>query len=64
MEPTLRDFKSVQSIIEERLLNEKRSETFKTYVQKLKGNIEVKIDEKALDDLSPSVPSATAPATQ
>jgi len=52
MEPTLRDFKAVQGIVEERLINERRSGTFKAFVQKLKGNTEIKIDEKALEGLT------------
>ncbi len=49
MEPRLRELKVVQKIVEERLLREKRSKTFKDFVEKLKGNVNIDIDEKALD---------------
>lgn len=48
-EPRLRDLKSVKSMVEERLMNEKRSSTFKALIEKLKGNVKIEIDEKALE---------------
>ncbi|HTL71206.1 MAG TPA: peptidylprolyl isomerase [Candidatus Eisenbacteria bacterium] len=48
MEPTLRPFKAVKRSIEEKLLNEKRSEAFKALVKRLRGNAEIKVDDKAL----------------
>jgi peptidyl-prolyl cis-trans isomerase C len=53
-EPRLRDFNSVRHYVEERMLNEKRSTAFKSYVGKLKGNLKMKVDEKALDAVSPN----------
>ena len=50
-EPRLRDLKSVKSLVEERLVNEKRSSTLKTLIEKLKGNTKVEIDEKALREI-------------
>lgn len=49
VEPRLREFKSVKNSVEERLIGEKRSKTFKDYVEKLKGNRKIVIDEQALD---------------
>ncbi len=49
MEPTLRDFPAVKSLIEERLTNEKRSDAFKVLIARLKGNTQIKIDEQALE---------------
>ena len=56
MEPRLRDFRSVQNIAKERLINERRSKAFRAYVDKLKGNVKVDIDDKALKDLQLSSP--------
>ncbi len=49
IEPTLRDFKAVRPIVEERLLNEKKTKTFKSLVQRLRGNSKIDVDEKALE---------------
>ena len=49
VEPRLRELKAVSNIVEERLVREKRSKTFKEFVAKLKGNTKVEIDEKALE---------------
>lgn len=57
-EPILRDFKSIKERLQERMLLQKRSQAFKVYVEKLKGNSRVDIDEKALDSVSPPVPAA------
>ena len=47
--PSLRDFDSVKSRVEERLLSEKKSKAFKELIGRLKGNAQMQIDEKALD---------------
>jgi peptidyl-prolyl cis-trans isomerase C len=52
VEPRVRDFKAVRGLVEERLLNEKRSKIFREYVQKLKGNAKIDIDETALETVS------------
>ena len=51
-EPHLRDFQSVKKLVEERLVNERRSKAFKDYIEKLKGNVKIDIDEQALEHLS------------
>ncbi len=48
LEPTLRDFRAVKPLVEERLLNEKRSKAFKAFVEKLEGSTKIEFDEKAL----------------
>ena len=48
-EPTIRDFKLVKSIVERQLVNQKRTKVYREYVQKLRGNTKVAIDEKALE---------------
>ena len=50
-EPHLREFQSVKKQVEERLVNGRRSKAFKEYVEKLKGNIKVEVDEPALEKL-------------
>lgn len=50
-EPALRDFKLVRGIVEKQILNEKRSRLFKDFVQKMRGNTKVEIDEKALESV-------------
>lgn len=52
VEPSLRDFKSVRRFVEERILGRKRSQSFKAFVEKLKGGSKIEIDEKALDAVS------------
>ncbi len=49
VEPRLRDFQSVKKKVEERLMNEHRAKMFKDYVEKLKGNVKIEIDEKSLE---------------
>lgn len=51
MEPMLRDFKAVRTLVEERLLNEKRSTAFKAFVERLKNGKKIEVDETALDAL-------------
>ena len=51
-EPHLRDFQSVKKMVEERLVNERRTKAFKEYVEKLKGNVKVDVDEIALEKTS------------
>ena len=51
MEPRLREFRSVKAAIEERLLKEKRSRIFKEFVEKLKGNRKIEVNEKALESI-------------
>jgi len=51
-EPRLRDLKSVKSMVEERLRNEKRSSKLRELIEKLKGNAKVEIDEKALEAIA------------
>ncbi|MEI8344875.1 MAG: hypothetical protein WCG06_02265, partial [Candidatus Omnitrophota bacterium] len=48
-EPTLREYKAVRALIQERLLNEKRSKRLRALLDQLKGNTKVEIDQKALD---------------
>jgi peptidyl-prolyl cis-trans isomerase C len=48
MEPRLRELRAVRNLVEERLVNEKRSRAFKEFVEKLKGNTKIEIDEAAL----------------
>jgi len=48
-EPMLRDFKLVKGIVERQLINQKRSKTYREFVQKLRGSIKVAFDEKALE---------------
>ena len=46
---SLKEFKSVKRVIEERLISEKKSEIFKQLVEKLKGSEKINVDEKALE---------------
>lgn len=48
-EPSLRDFKAMKPLIERQLLNEKRSDRFKEYIGKIKGNAKIEIDDKKLE---------------
>jgi peptidyl-prolyl cis-trans isomerase C len=52
-EPRLRDFNSVKSYVEERILREKRSALFKDYVGKLRKDAKLKVDEKTLEEAGP-----------
>jgi peptidyl-prolyl cis-trans isomerase C len=56
-EPSLREFRTVKSLIQERLLNEKRSKIFKALIDKLRSGSKIQIDEKALETVSLDVPS-------
>src|SRR3989338_2981164 len=49
IEPTLRDFKTVKPIVEERLFNERKARMFKDLVQRLRGNSKIDVDENALE---------------
>ena len=51
-EPRLRDLKSVKNLVKERLVNERRSKTFKEFVEKLQGNSKIEFDDKALEDVT------------
>jgi peptidyl-prolyl cis-trans isomerase C len=48
-EPTLRDFRAVRALIQERLLNEKRTKRLRVLLERLKGNTKVVFDDKALE---------------
>lgn len=52
VEPRLRDFKIVRPLVERQLLDERRSRLLKDLLQKIRGNTQVAIDEKALESLS------------
>lgn len=58
LQPSLREFRAVRGAIEERLLNQKRSELLKKLIEKLRSDHKVQLDEKALDALQFDVPSA------
>ena len=51
LEPTLREFRDVKGLVEQRLVSEKRSRAFRALVEKLKGNVRVDVDEKKLEAL-------------
>ncbi len=51
--PSVREFKSVKNLVEEKLFNEKRSKAFKAMVAQIKGNRKIDINEKALESLKP-----------
>jgi peptidyl-prolyl cis-trans isomerase C len=53
VEPSQRSFDAVKSRIQERLILEKRSQDFRSYLQKLKGNVKVDVDQKALEAIQP-----------
>ena len=60
VEPSLKDFKVVKTRLEGRLLNEKRSRGLKAFIEKIKGNAKVEIDEKVLESISgPSAPTTS-----
>ncbi|MBI4432930.1 MAG: peptidylprolyl isomerase [Candidatus Omnitrophica bacterium] len=52
VEPAQREFRAVRRVVEERLLNEKRSKAFKAYIDKLKGKTKIEINEEALETVS------------
>ena len=52
LEPMRREFKDVKGFIEQRLLAEKRSQAFKLFLTKLKGNVKIEIDETKLGALN------------
>lgn len=49
VEPIQREFRAVRNLIEERLLNEKRSKAYKALVAKVRGDAKVEIDDQTLD---------------
>lgn len=51
VEPRLRELKSVRTLVEERLVNEKRSKAFKDFVARIKGSSKVDVDEAALEKI-------------
>ncbi|MCG3176335.1 MAG: Foldase protein PrsA 1 [Candidatus Omnitrophica bacterium] len=51
LEPSLREFRAVRGAIEERLLNQKRSDLLKALIEKLKNDHKVQLDETALEAL-------------
>ena len=51
MDPRLRDFRSVKTALGERLLKEKRSRIFKEFLEKLKGNRKIEVNEKTLESI-------------
>ena len=48
-EPALRDFRAVKPLVERQLLNQKRAKVFTRYLDKIKGDTRIQIDEKKLD---------------
>lgn len=51
VEPKIREFRSVKKVVEERLINEKRSKYFREYVNRLKGNRKVELETGAIASL-------------
>ena len=51
-EPALRDLKMVQAQLEKQILNGKRAAIFRAFVQKLRGNDKVEINEKVLESVT------------
>ena len=56
VEPTLKDFKLVKPKLEKQMMNEKRSTALKTFIEKIKGNAKVQIDEKVLASITAAPP--------
>lgn len=54
VEPTQRPFEAVQERIRERLMLEKRSQLFRDYLQKIKGNSKVDVDSSVLAAIEPA----------
>ncbi len=52
VEPSLKDFKVVRARLESQLLNEKRSRALKAFIEKIKGNAKIEIDQKVLDSIA------------
>ena len=52
MEGRLREFQSVKTLAQERLINDRRTKAFKAYVVKLKGNVKIEVNEKALEKVN------------
>ncbi len=50
-EPGVREFRAVKRLVDERLMNEKRSKLFRALVERLRGNTKIVIDEKALEKI-------------
>lgn len=57
-EPKLRDFKSVKSVVERQLLNEKRTKRYREFADKIKTGAKIEIDEKNLNTVF-STPTPT-----
>lgn len=60
VEPTLKDFQVVKAHLEKQWVNEKRSRALRAFVEKIKGNAKVEIDEKVLASIKG--PSAKQPS--
>lgn len=58
LQPSLREFRAVRGAIEERLISQKRTELLKKFIEKLRSDRKVQLDEKALDALQVETPSA------
>ena len=56
VEPALKDFKVVKTKLEKQIFNQKRSDVLKAFVEKIKGNAKVQIDEKVLESVSAPSP--------
>lgn len=52
IEPTLREYRQVKLLIRDRLLNEKRTQLFRSLMEKLKGNAKLEVNEKALEAIT------------
>ncbi len=51
MEPRLKDFNSAKKVIEEKITKERRTSAFKSFIEKLKGNSKIQVNEKILESL-------------
>ena len=58
MPSSLKEFKTVKRLIEERLVSEKRTEAFKKLVEKLRGSEKINVDEKALETFTKKLDEA------
>ena len=56
VEPALKDFKVIKPKLEKQMFNQKRSGVLKTFVEKIKGNSKVQIDEKVLESVTTPTP--------
>ena len=60
VEPSLKDFKVVKARLEARVLSEKRLRALRVFIEKIKGNAKIEMDEKALDSVTgPSTPKSS-----